>query len=146
MGYEAKTKVSKNSPLEFIQKNVEKAQRKKDALFLLDFFEQITKEKPLLWSSGIGNGIIGYGIYDYVSKSGCKGSWMKTGFAPRKNNLVLYVMTGFQAYTEIMKKLGKYKNSVSCLYLNKLADIDLNILEEIITKDFALMTERYNKN
>jgi hypothetical protein len=142
MGYEIKTKASEASPLEFVQA-VEKPQRKEDALELLDIFQQITKEKPILWRSGLGDGIIGYGIYSYVSKSGCKGEWMKTGFAPRKSNLVLYIMTGLKKYSDLTQKLGKHKTSVSCLYLNKLADVDLKILKQIIRKDYEVMCEKY---
>ena len=142
MGYEAKTKASKKDALQFIQ-GIENKRRKEDASLLLKIFAEITKEKPILWSSGIGNGIIGYGKYDYVSKSGCKGTWMKTGFSPRKSNLVVYIMTGFKKYEELIKKLGKHKTSVSCLYLNKLDDIDLEILKQLIAKDYQLMCEKY---
>lgn len=142
MAYEAKTKISKQNPLLFIQK-LENENRKKEALVLLDIFANITKEKPVLWSSGIGAGIIGYGSYSYVSKSNCRGTWMKTGFALRKSNLVIYIMTGFQKYSHLTKKLGKYKTGVSCLYLNKLADVDLQVLKEIIAKDYSLMCEKY---
>ena len=142
MGYEAKTRASKKDILKFIE-NIENRRKKEDSLLLLKNFAEITKEKPILWSSGIGNGIIGYGKYNYVSKSGCKGSWMKTGFSPRKSNLVIYIMTGFKKYEEITKKLGKYKTSVSCLYLNKLADVDLEILKQLIAKDYQLMCKKY---
>ncbi len=144
MGYEIKTKATKLRPLEYIQK-IDHIQRKKDSLFLLDNFSRITKEKPVLWASGLGDGIIGYGNYSYVSKSGCCGNWMKTGFAPRKTNLVLYIMTGCSKYKDLLEKLGKYKIGVSCLYINKLNDINLESLNKIITKDYKLMCKKFSK-
>lgn len=140
MGYEIKTKTTSDSPLDFIN-SLENEQRKKDSLTLLTLFEEATGEKPKLWS----NSIVGYGSYDYVSKSGCKGTWMRTGFSPRKSNMTIYIMTGFNAYEEELKKLGKFKHTVSCLNVNKLDDIDLIVLKKIIKADMKEMKKRYPK-
>jgi len=87
-----------------------------------------------------GSSIIGFGSYHYKSeKSRQEGDWMLTGFSPRKQNLTLYVMPGFGDYQDLLKDLGKHKTSVGCLYLNKLADVDLVVLEKLIKKSFAAM-------
>ena len=142
MAYQAKTKISKVRVRVFIEQ-LQSEKKKKDCLMLLDIFNKITKEKPVLWSNGIGNGIIGYGSYRYVSKSNCQGEWMRAGFAPRKSNLVVYIMSGFKKYSDLMQKLGKYKAGVSCLYFNKLSDIDVDILQKMIAQDYALMCKKY---
>ena len=79
-----------------------------------------------------GPSIIGYGRYHYRYKSGREGDFLATGFSPRKANLSIYIMPGYQDYSEILNRLGKHKLGKSCLYVNKLADIDLEVLAELI--------------
>lgn len=119
---------------------VENPVRQKDAFVVLAMMEKITGEKPKMW----GTSIIGFGSYHYKSKSGCVGDWPLIGFSPRKQNLALYIMPGFKKYQDLLKKLGKYKTSVSCLYLNKLADIDTDILKEIIHDSVQEMKKQYH--
>lgn len=113
----------------------------KDSFTLLKMFSSITRQKPMMW----GSSIVGFGKYIYTSpKTGRSGEWMMTGFSPRKQNLTIYFMTGFSNYGELMKKLGKYKISGgSCLYINKLADIDMKVLKEMITASWKHMKEKY---
>ncbi|HRE37931.1 MAG TPA: DUF1801 domain-containing protein [Chitinophagaceae bacterium] len=113
----------------------------KDSFALLKMFSSITRQKPMMW----GSSIVGFGKYIYTSpKTGRSGEWMMTGFSPRKQNLTIYFMTGFSNYGELMKKLGKYKISGgSCLYINKLADIDMKVLKEMITASWKHMKEKY---
>ena len=79
-----------------------------------------------------GPTIIGYGEYHYTYDSGREGDFLATGFSPRKANMVLYIMPGYQEFGEILERLGKHRTGKSCLYVNKLADIDLNVLSELI--------------
>ena len=90
-----------------------------------------------------GSSIVGFGRYHYKYDSGREGDFMKVGFSPRKQNISLYIMTGFDRYEELMAKLGKFKTGKSCLYINKLADVDEDVLTELITISYDLMTEKY---
>jgi hypothetical protein len=136
---ELKTKVSKASVLTFI-KSVEPEEKRKDSLALLKIFKEATGEKPKLW----GTSIVGFGSYHYESeRSAQKGDWMLTGFSPRKQNLTLYIMPGFNAYGDLMEKLGTYKTSVSCLYIKRLSDIDTSVLSKIIKRSVADMKKIY---
>ena len=142
MGYDIKTKATDNDVIRHILELPHK-QRSSDGMVLLDMFQQITGLQPTLWGSGIGNGIIGFGNYQYETRSGCAGNFMKTGFALRKANLVVYIMTGFKNYEKQLSNLGKHKHSVSCLYITKLANVNLEVLKEIIDLDYKLMCKRY---
>ncbi len=118
---------------------VEPARRREDGLALRELFGRITGLPAKMW----GPSMVGYGSYHYRYDSGREGDAMLTGFSPRKANLSLYIMPGFNAYADLLARLGKHKHSVSCLYLNKLADIDLSVLEELIRRGFEDMKARY---
>ena len=134
-----KTKVSNISVTAFI-KSVEPELKRKDCLALLKLFKDVTGEKPKLW----GTSIIGFGSYHYKSeKSKQEGDWMITGFSPRKQNLTIYIMPGFKEHGVLMKKLGKYKASVSCLYFKRLTDIDLEVLTLLINQSVIDMKRKY---
>lgn len=116
--------------------------KKTDSFTLLKMFSKITGEEPKMW----GSGIIGFGSYHYKSdRSRQEGDWPLTGFSPRKQNLTLYFMLGFKDHANLLAKLGKHKTSVGCLYINKLADVDLNILEKLIIESFETMKKKYAK-
>ncbi len=129
--YELKTKLNNGSVLEFIMK-VEHDRRREDALKLLDIFREATGEEPKMW----GESIVGYGTYHYKYASGQEGDWMRTGFSPRKQALTLYVMYGLLSGEELLAGLGKYKTGKGCLYVNKLEDIDLEVLKKLIKGAF----------
>lgn len=134
-----KTLPNEASVLDFIQL-VEDETKRQDSLVLLDLFKKTTKKEPKMW----GTSIIGFGMYHYKSeRSKQEGDWPLTGFSPRKQNLTLYVMPGFKDFSDLLAKLGKHKVSVGCLYIKKLADIDMKILEEIIKKGFEQMKEMH---
>lgn len=136
---ELKTKLTNKNPLDFIKK-VKDEQKRKDSLALLKLFRDITKEKPRMW----GTSIVGYGMYHYKSeRSSQEGDWPLTGFSPRVLNLTLYVMPGFGHLKNLLKKLGKHKKSVGCLYIKKLSDIDLKVLKEIIDVSYKLMKKKH---
>ena len=107
--------------------------RREDAVTLDAMFRDITGWQPRMW----GPSIIGYGSYHYKYDSGREGDSLATGFSPRKANLVLYIMPGYQDYGHLLDRLGKHRWGKSCLYVNKLADIDLIVLRELIATGLA---------
>lgn len=139
---ELKTKVSNSSVSEFID-SVEDQKKKDDCFALLKLFQKITGENAKMW----GSSIIGFGSYHYKSeRSTQEGYWPITGFSPRKQNLTIYIMPGFKNFKNELEKLGKFKTSVSCLYIKKLEDIDLKILEKIIKGSVIEMKKKYKVN
>lgn len=137
---ELKTTVNDATVEDFINK-VDDEVKRRDSFTLLKLFSKITGEKPKMW----GSSIIGFGKYHYKSeRSRQEGDWMLTGFSPRKQNLTLYIMLGFADYTGLLKKLGKHKTSVGCLYIHKLADVDMAVLEELITTSFSALKAKYS--
>lgn len=136
---ELKTRKTGASVVKFLE-SVENEQRRKDSLELLEIFKRTTKMSPILW----GNSIVGFGEYHYKSeRSNQEGDWPLTGFSPRKSNMTVYIMPGFRDYQELLSKLGKHKTSVSCIYFNKLENIDAKVLEQIIRKSVSDMKKRY---
>jgi len=136
-----KTKANKASVLEFLNA-VDNEQRRKDALTMLELMRDLTGYDAVMW----GSSIVGFGSYHYKYASGREGDWLLTGFSPRKNDLTIYIMNGFSAYPELMKKLGKCKTGKSCLYVKKLEDIDLTILSKLILKSLDDMRKLYDCN
>ncbi|MEN9299188.1 MAG: hypothetical protein RLZZ429_1501 [Bacteroidota bacterium] len=134
---EIKTKVGKENITDFLN-TITPEQKKKDAFQLLELFQKITGLTPQLW----GGAIVGFGKYDYQQKGGQKGEWFLAGFAPRKSNISIYTMAGFEPYESLLKQLGKHKTGMGCLYINKLADVDLKILEKIALSSFEEMKKK----
>lgn len=127
---ELKTKVNDGSPEYFIN-GVEPERRRKDGFELLKMFKRATGLEPKMW----GGSIIGYGMYHYKSeRSSQEGDWPLVGFSPRKQNLTLYVNP--RNFPELLKDLGKHTTSVGCLYINKLEDVDMKVLEKLIAESF----------
>ena len=91
-----------------------------------------------------GASIVGFGRYSYTNTTGKYLSWFITGYSPRKTSLTVYIMPGFSKYRGLLAKLGKHKTSMSCLYINKLEDVDLDVLEELISRSFARMQKMYD--
>lgn len=134
-----KTKVTDKGVTGFLD-TVSDEQKKQDSYALLDIFAQATGMEPKIW----GSSIIGYGSYHYKSdRSSQEGDWPLTGFSPRKQALTIYIMPGFDNYQELLTKLGKYKASVSCLYVKRLSDIDLDVLSQLIKLSVAEMKKRH---
>ena len=124
--------------LDFVQ-SLENTQRQADALALLNIFAEVTKQVAVLW----GSSIIGYGRYSYQTADKKTQQFMRTGFSPRKQNLVLYIMAGFSDFEDKMQLLGKFKIGKSCLYINKLSDIDEQVLREVIQLSLDVMVRRH---
>ena len=135
---ELKTKPTLMEPKAFID-GLSDEKKRNDADVLLTIMSDITQQQPTMW----GDSLIGFGQYKYQYASGRKGEWFRVGFSPRKQNLSIYVGAGMSANPELLKNLGKHKTSKACLYINKLADIDMDVLEAIIQADLAEMNKRY---
>lgn len=129
-----KTRVSDESVEGFLN-SVADEQKRKDSFEILELMEQVTEEPPRMW----GSSIVGFGSYHYKGAGGREGDWMLTGFSPRKQNLTLYLMGGFDQHEELLKKLGKYKTSVGCLYIKKLDDVDRKVLKELVAESVKVM-------
>ena len=115
------------SPALFVN-SVEIRQRREDGLFLLNFFKRITGMPAKMW----GTSIVGFGRYHYKYESGREGEHLITGFSPRKSALSVYIMPGYQNMSAELARLGKHKIGKSCLYINKLSDVDMDVLEVIV--------------
>ena len=133
-----KTQPTIISPAEFIA-SVEPDRRRKEGEILLELFEKTTGWKPKMW----GPSIIGFGEYHYKYETGREGDFMATGFSPRKAKLSIYIMPGYSDYGSIMQRLGKHSVGKSCLYINKLYDIDLNVLAELIETGVKDLSKKY---
>ena len=119
--------------------NVKNEQRKADSLVLLETFKEISGKEPMMW----GDSMIGFGSYQYKYKSGREGEWFLAGFSPRKQSLTIYIMGGLNHHEESLKHLGEYKQRKGCLYINKLADIDMETLKSIISKSIKVIQKAH---
>jgi len=137
---EIKTKPS-DVDIDTFLKSVEPDKKRDDSIILKKLFDSVVKEKPSLWN----NNMIGYGSYHYKSdRSKQEGDWPLTGFSPRKQHIAIYIMSHVSNYSELISKLGKYKiSSGSCIYVNKLEDINLDVLKEIISASVSDMKKTY---
>lgn len=133
---ELKTKRNKGSVETFLN-SFPNEKKRQDSFTILDLMKQVTGEEPEMW----GGSIVGFGSYHYKYASGREGNWFVTGFSPRKQNLTLYIMSGFDEYDQLLSRLGKHKIGKSCLYINKIEDIDQNVLKELVEKSVQHMEE-----
>lgn len=125
---ENKTSKTDASVDEFLD-SVENDRRRQDAQTLVGLMERATGEEPRMW----GPSIVGFGDVHYVYESGREGDWFKVGFSPRKSSLTLYLMAPSDDRRGLLEKLGKHKTGKGCLYINKLDDVDLDVLEELVS-------------
>jgi hypothetical protein len=124
---EPKTRPTDNDVEAFLN-SVEPDSKRQDSFRILEIMRQVTGEEPTMW----GDSIIGFGSYHYKYASGREGDWFLAGFSPRKQNLTLYIMSGFDQYDTLLGNLGKYKTGKSCLYINKLEDVDEDMLRDLV--------------
>lgn len=129
---ELKTRRNSASVEDFLN-SVENERRREDSFAVLELMREATGEEPAMW----GDSIVGFGSYHYTYASGREGDWMLVGFSPRKQSLTLYIMSGFAAYEDLLAQLGKHKTGKSCLYINKLDDVDLPTLRELVRQSAA---------
>lgn len=127
-----KTKVNDASVEEFLS-TVDGEQKRKDCFEIIEMMRQVTKKEPKMW----GSAIIGFGSYHYAYESGREGDMPQIAFSPRKQNITLYIGVGDDTENPLLRKLGKYKTAKVCLYIKKLADVDRNVLQELIADAFA---------
>lgn len=133
---ELKTKENDGSVDDYLN-SVEDEQKREASFKVKEIMEEVTGEEARMW----GDSIVGFGHYRYKYASGREGEWMLVGFAPRKRNLTLYIMSGFGEYDDLLGKLGKHSTGKSCLYINGLEDIDLDVLRDLIDKSVQHMKE-----
>ncbi|MCH9673776.1 MAG: DUF1801 domain-containing protein [Gammaproteobacteria bacterium] len=138
MAEKNKTQPTSISPKDFLE-TVEHPGKRHDGLVLLDLFGRITGWQPRMW----GPSIVGYGRYHYRYDSGREGVSLVTGFSPRKSALSIYIMPGYRDMSAMLARLGKHKIGKSCLYINKLADVELTVLEQIVEEGIAYMRNNY---
>jgi len=115
--------------------------RRDEGLYLLALFKKITKLEPRMW----GPSIIGFGSYHYKYESGHEGDAALLAYSPRKQRLVLYVLTNFDKQEALLQNLGKHKTGKICLYINKLADVDLDVLEKIVEASWKKVSKRIDR-
>lgn len=133
-----KTQKTKVSVAAFLMA-IDDKRRRSDCKKVAAMMRKATGSRARMW----GTAIVGFGSYHYKYASGREGDWMLVGFSPRKQNLVVYIMPGFKEFGVLMKKLGKYKTGKSCLYINKLEDVDEAVLEKLIDRSIKIMRKRY---
>lgn len=114
-------------------------QRRADCEALVKLMKRVTRAQPTMW----GTSVVGFGRYHYRYESGREGDWFLSGFAPRKGALTIYVMAGVPYFPHLLRKLGKHKTGAGCLYLRRLEDVDLAVLEELIAGSVKELKRRY---
>lgn len=135
---ETKTRPTQLSVAKFIDA-VPDAARRTDAQTVAAMMERLTGDAPTMW----GPSIVGFGSYHYKYDSGHEGEACRIGFSPRKTELVLYVLSGDAEETELLARLGEHRTGKSCLYIKKLADVDMGVLEALVRRSIAAMDARY---
>ena len=131
---ELKTKRNKGNVEAFLNSVVDEKKRQ-DSFTILELMKQVTGKEPEMW----GDSIVGFGSYHYKYASGREGDWFVTGFSPRKQNLTLYIMSGFDEYHQLLGKLGKYSTGKSCLYIKKMEDVEYDVLKELVKRSVEHM-------
>jgi len=133
---ELKTKLNDASVEDFLN-TIEDDQKRRDCFEIMKIMKQAAKAGPKMW----GSSIVGFGSYHYKGASGREGDWMLTGFSPRKQNITLYIMGGFNGQENLMKKLGKHSTGKACLYIKKLEDVDKKVLKELVSASVKVMKQ-----
>ncbi len=136
---ELKTKPTDQNVETFLN-SIADDKKRQDCLAILALMEQVMGAPPQMW----GDSIVGFGSYHYKYASGREGDWFLTGFSPRKQNITLYIMAGFDQYDALLKKLGKFKTGKACLYIKKLEDIDLPTLRDLVRQSAEHVARTYS--
>lgn len=133
---ELKTKPTDASVSDFLAQVTDEG-RRQDCQTLLEMMQEITQAEPIMW----GDRMVGFGRYKYHYATGNSGEWLLVGFAPRKTELTLYLMAGLDPFADLLAQLGKHKTGKGCLYVKRLADVDLTVLRELVTQTVARLAE-----
>lgn len=136
-----KTRPENTNVTDFLSSLVREDQ-KADAFQLLDLFSRVTREQPVIW----GGSMVGFGTYHYTYESGRSDSFFMTGFAPRKQNISIYILPGFDHFPFLLNQLGKFTTGKSCLYIKRLSDVNLIVLEDLIKHAYRWMKDKYPVN
>lgn len=136
--YEAKTASTSNSVMDFLNQ-VEPTSKKEDAITLLHFFEKVTGYPAVMW----GDSLVGFGSYHYKYPTKHEGNAPIVGFSPRKKYISLYFATDDKTRADLLSKLGKHKGLVACVHINKVKDIDLDILKQFLIESIAFVKKLY---
>lgn len=134
---ELKTRPEKSSVAEFLA-SIADENRRRDCEAIAELMQEVTGAAPVMW----GDSIVGFGRYHYRYDSGREGDWMLVGFSPRKKDITLYLMAGFERFPDLMQRLGKHKTGKSCLYVKKLDDVDRSVLRELVQSSVRAMAEQ----
>lgn len=137
---ELKTKKNDASVQQYLDA-IDDSQRKSDCLKIHKLMQNVSGYEGSMW----GDSMVGYGSYHYKYESGCEGDWFLVGFANRKKSISIYIMSGFSRYDDLLANLGKHKTGKSCLYINKLDDIDEEILKELIESSIKFIQQKYGE-
>ena len=135
---EIKTKKTDESFAKFLNAIQDEGKRK-DCFAIAEMMKDISKHEPKMW----GTAIIGFGSYHYKYESGHEGDMCMIGFSPRKQNITLYISGGINNHPDLLEKLGKYKTGKGCLYINKLSDVDTDVLNKLIKAAYTHMKNKY---
>lgn len=122
---------------------VSDSQRQKDCRKIHDMMLEIVGEVPKIWGSKLSSGIVGFGDYHYKYETGREGDYFRMGFANRAQNISIYIMPGYQDFSDKLSRLGKHKIGKACLYIKSLSDVDENVLQEMLIKGLGIMDEKY---
>ena len=134
----AELKTTKNdASVEDFLNSVADEKKRSASFVILALMKKAAQAEPKMW----GASIVGFGHYHYKSKSGREGDWFPIGFSPRKQNLTLYLMDGFDKHGDLLAKLGKHKLGKGCLYINKLEDVDVSVLKELLNRAVKNMSQ-----
>ena len=133
---ELKTKLNDGDVYAFLN-SISGEKKRQDSFAILKLMQETTNAKPKMW----GDSIVGFGSYHYKYASGREGDWFLTGFSPRKQNLTIYIMPGFEKYETLLNKLGRHSTGKSCLYIKKFENVDLDVLKELIEQSVQQMTK-----
>jgi hypothetical protein len=133
---ELKTKLNDGDVHAFLN-SISDEKKRQDSFAILKLMQEATNAKPKMW----GDSIVGFGSYHYKYASGREGDWFLAGFSPRKQNLTLYIMPGFEKYETLLNKLGKHSTGKSCLYIKKIEDVDLDVLKELVERSVQHMAK-----
>ena len=135
-----KTQKTDSSVTDFLA-DVPDEKKREDSFAILELMSEVTGEEPAMW----GTSIVGFGSYRYKYASGQEGEWPLVGFSPRKRSLTLYIMSGFDEYDSLLSDLGKFKTGKSCLYINKLDDVDRETLRQLVKRSATHMAESHRE-
>lgn len=138
---ELKTQPTEASVREFLD-SIDDEQKAADSRSLVEIMQRATGDPPKMW----GSAMVGFGEYHYRYESGREGDWFLAGFSPRKRELSLYIMDGFERHQELMSRLGKHRTGKSCLYVKRLSDLNLDVLEQLVSESVTNMRRRHRSD